>query len=147
MDSKMLSIRSFEKNQVLLSLINIVIADLQLKKLGTNSLYPKEEVDKAVKVLITFLSSLQEAIVPMRGDTILKGADMRERSFIRKFIDAKHRTSQYKSVLFKKAPADVVRLLKLEEKNDVALVDALTDLRNLISEHIALDLRDLIGDL
>lgn len=147
MDSKMLSIQSFERNQVLLSFINKVIADLQLRKLGAESLYTKGDIDQAVKFLINFLTRLQDAVQPVHGKTILTGADMRERSFIRKFIDAKHKSRQYKSILFKKAPADVVRLLTKQENNDTALVEALTDLRNLITEHIALDLRDLVGDL
>ena len=147
MDSKMLSIRSFEKNQNLLNLINKTVTHLRLKSHGISDDFSDEELLKARQVLIHFLTSINNAIIESEGNKILKGVDFRERTFIRKFIDAKRKSKQYKSILFKKSPLDVIELLKTEDSDNVKLIEALTDLRNLINEHIALDLKDLVGDI
>lgn len=147
MDSKMLSIRSFEKNQALLSLINKLITHLKLKSYGVNDNITLEEIEKAKYILKTFLLSVNKAISEVRdGSKILKGVDLRERTFIRKYIDAKKKPRQYKSVLFKKSPSDVITMLDKDDDAD-ALIESLTDLRNLINEHIAIDLKDLVGDI
>jgi len=147
MDSKMLSIRSFEKNQNLLNLINKTVTHLRLKAHNISDDFSDEELLKAGQVLIHFLNSINNAIMESEGSKILKGVDFRERTFIRKFIDAKRKSKQYKSILFKKSPLDVIELLKTENADNVKLIEALTDLRNLINEHIALDLKDLVGDI
>lgn len=147
MDSKMLSVRSFEKNQTLLSLINKLIIYLELQKLGISNDYSETEINEARSLLIQFLKSLDLAIQQGQGAMIFKGADLRERSFIRKFIDATHKPKQYKSILFKKSPLDVISLLEPLKGDNASLIEALTDLRNLITEHLSLDLRDLVGDI
>jgi hypothetical protein len=147
MESKMLSIRSFEKNQALLSLINKLITHLKLKSHGIEDKIDMTEIDKAKQILKNFLLSVEKAIGQVSpGSKILKGADLRERSFIRKYIEAGKKPKQYGSVLFKKSPSEVIaRLEDNRDNNDV--IEALTDLRNLINEHIAVDLKDLVGDI
>ena len=148
MESKMLSIRSFERNQILLNLINKIITHLQLKRHGIVQSEDAEELLKAKKVLVGFLTSIDEAIITSsQGHQILKGVDMRERTFIRKFIDAKRKSRQYRSILFKKSPLEVSALLQTDNTDPAELIEALTDLRNLINEHLALDLKDLVGDI
>ena len=143
----MLSIRSFERNQTLLSLINKLITHLKLKSHGISDDLDAGEIQKAKNVLKGFLMSIHKAINEVsQGSKILKGVDLRERTFIRKYIDAKKKGKQYKSVLFKKSPSDVIALLDNENNND-ELISSLSDLRNLINEHIAIDLKDLVGDL
>lgn len=148
MDSKMLSIRSFERNQILLNLINKIITHLQLKRHGIVQSDDAQELLKAKRVLVGFLTSIDDAIsTSSQGHQILKGVDMRERTFIRKFIDAKRKSRQYKSILFKKSPLEVSALLQKDNTDPAELIEALTDLRNLINEHLALDLKDLVGDI
>lgn len=147
MDSKMLSIRSFEKNQTLLGLINKLITNLKLKSHGIDDKVEIEEIEKAKSVLKAFLLSVDKAITEVyQGSKILKGVDLRERTFIRKYIDAKKKPKQYKSILFKKSPTEVIALLDSDSNSD-DLIESLTDLRNLINEHIATDLKDLVGDI
>src|ERR1700722_20487843 len=105
MESKMLSIRSFERNQVLLNLINKIITHLQLKQYGIAQADEDDDLVKAQKILVAFLKKINDAVTTIgEGYQILKGVDVRERSFIRKFIDAKRKSRQYKSILFKKSP-------------------------------------------
>jgi len=147
MDSKMLSIRSFEKNQTLLGLINKLITHLKLRTHGIEDNIEIEEIQKAKNVLKNFLLSIDRSMKEVSsGSKILKGVDLRERTFIRKYIDAKKKPKQYKSLLFKKSPLDVIALLENENNNE-ELIFSLTDLRNLINEHIAIDLKDLVGDI
>ena len=87
----MLSIRSFEKNQNLLNLINKTVTHLRLKAHNISDDFSDEELLKAGQVLIHFLNSINNAIMESEGSKILKGVDFRERTFIRKFIDAKRK--------------------------------------------------------
>ena len=147
MDSKLLSIRSFEKNQALLGLINKLIVHFKLKTHGIDDTSSASDIEKAKNVLKNFLETINKAIIEVNeGAIILKGVDLRERTFIRKYIDAKKKHRQYKSLLFKKSPTEVIELLEKDaDKNE--LIESLTDLRNLINEHIAIDLKDLVGDI
>lgn len=147
MDSKRFSIRSFEKNQTLLGLINKLITHLKLKTHGIDDEIKQDEIEKAKNVLKTFLRSIDNAITEMSsGSKILKGVDLRERTFIRKYIDAKKKHQQYKSVLFKKSPNEVIDLLE-SDVNSTELLLSLIELRNLISEHVSIDLKNLVGDI
>jgi hypothetical protein len=147
MDSKMLSIRSFEKNQTLLSLINKLITHLKLQSHGIEDKIEATEIEKAKQVLKNFLLSVEKAIGQVSpGSKMLKGVDLRERSFIRKYIEAGKKPKQYGSILFKTSPTEVIA--RLEDKNNSKeVIESLTDLRNLINEHIAVDLKDLVGDI
>lgn len=147
MNTKMLSIRSFERNQNLLNLINRIITHLQLKTHGIANDLSEEQLNNAKQTLSRFLQSINNAIAESQGTKILKGVDFRERSFIRKFMDAKRKPKQYQSILFKKSPMEVIDLLNTNKADNSKLIEALTDLRNLINEHIALDLKDLVGDI
>ena len=144
----MLSIRSFERNQILLNFINKIITHLQLKRHGIVPSDDAQQLVKAKEILVGFLTNINDAITTSsQGHHILKGVDMRERTFIRKFIDAKRKSRQYKSILFKKSPLEVSALLQTDNTDPTELIEALTDLRNLINEHLALDLKDLVGDI
>lgn len=148
MDSKLLSIRSFEKNQALLSLINKLIVHYKLRSHGIDDETDVLEIEKAKNILKGFLLSVNKAIVEVnQGSKILKGVDLRERTFIRKYIDAKKKPKQYKSILFKKSPSEVIGLLEKDNSENNELIESLADLRNLINEHIAIDLKDLVGDI
>ena len=148
MDSKMLSIRSFERNQTLVAMINKVITHLRLASHGISDELNPEEISSAKNILIKFLGSINVAFKEdPHGAKILKGADLRERSFIRKYFDARKKPKQYKSILFKKSPEDVIILLNAESNNAASLIDSLIDLRNLINEHLAIDLKDLVGEI
>ncbi|HEX2846252.1 MAG TPA: hypothetical protein VHN59_06865 [Chitinophagaceae bacterium] len=148
MDSKMLSIRSFERNQTLIAMINKVITHLRLKVHGISDDLDSTEISNAKNVLIRFLESINKAFKEdPHGAKILKGADMRERSFIRKYFDARKKPKQYKSLLFKKSPKEVVNLLTIGSANNDQLIESLIDLRSLINEHLAIDLKDLVGDI
>lgn len=143
----MLSIRSFEKNQTLLGLINKLIVHLKLQSHGKSDDVDVQEIVRARNVLRDFLMAIDKSMQEISsGSNILKGVDLRDRSFIRKYIDAKKKPQQYRSILFKKSPAEVISLLDDEKSND-ELILSLTDLRNLINEHIAIDLKDLVGDI
>lgn len=145
----MLSIRSFEKNQTLVGLINKLITHFKFKSYNIDDNVQPSEIERAKEILIHFLESIVNAISDnANGNKIVKGVDMRERVFIRKFIDAQKKQKHYKSLLFKDSPSEVITLLKSSVNgNTDQLIESLSDLRNLINEHLAIDLKDLVGDI
>jgi hypothetical protein len=146
MESKMLSIRSFEKNQNLIGLINKLVTHYQLKMHEINDGLSELDIQKAKITLKNFLNSVDKATIDVDKESKILGVDLRERTFIRKYIDARKKHKQYKSILFKKSPKEVVLLLENDQEKNL-LIESLIDLRNLINEHIAIDLKDLVGDL
>lgn len=146
MESKMLSILSFEKNQNLISLINKLVTHYQLQIHGVNDNVPELDIEKAKIALKNFLNSVDKATMDVDKESKILGVDLRERTFIRKYIDARKKHKQYKSILFKKSPKEVVLLLENDQEKNL-LIESLVDLRNLINEHIAIDLKDLVGDI
>lgn len=149
MESKMLSIRSFEKNQKLLSVINKIIIHERLKSFGEDDRITQEEINQAKEELISFFDGINKIIGDnYKGTRAITGADFRERAFIRNFIDAKNKSQKFKSILFKESPSSVIELLKSpNQENSKKLIDALTDLRTLIDEHLVIDIKDLVGDI
>ena len=91
-------------------------------------------------------NSVDKATMDVDKESKILGVDLRERTFIRKYIDARKKHKQYKSILFKKSPKEVVLLLENDREKNL-LIESLIDLRNLINEHIAIDLKDLVGDI
>lgn len=149
MENKWLTIQSFERNQNLLELINKLLIHLKLHSKGIDDRMNPEEVLDAKKALILFLTKLDSLVhsIEKKSDP-LTGIDLRYRKLIRNFVDAKNRTSKFKSSLFRNSPGKVLELINSSKQEDVIqLIDSLTELRALLDDHIAFDTKDLIGEI
>ncbi len=78
----------------------------------------------------------------------LTGVDGRYRNLVRKFAEAKSRSSRYQSALFRKDPNVVLDMLDAPAAGDmIKLIESLTEFRSLLEDHLSSDTRELIGEL
>lgn len=148
METKWLTIQSFEKSQSLLESINKLIIHLKLKAIDIDDRMDEEEItfsQNAVKSFLKKLSNLAES-AEKQGEP-MTGVDIRFRKLVRNFIDAKAKTTRYKSVLFRTSPQVVLDLLENKAENNKALIDSLTELGTLLEDHVSIDARELIGEI
>jgi hypothetical protein len=149
METKWLIVQSFERSQTLLEAINKLIIHLKLTAKGVDDRMAREEVDMAFAAVRAFLKKLGELAgsAETKG-TPITGIDVRYRKLVRNFVDAKGKSAKYKSVLFKQSPQTVLSLM---DTNDLvsrqALIDSLAELGLLLEDHVAIDARELIGEI
>ncbi|MEJ7778901.1 MAG: hypothetical protein WKF68_04855 [Daejeonella sp.] len=149
METKQLAIQSFERGQSLLERLNKLLIHLKLTQKGISDQQPAEEIQAAKDVVKSFLSKLSTLVASAEQDAnALTGVDVRYRSLVRKFAEAKSRTSRYRSALFKKNPESVLELLDSPVNGDMKkLIESLTEFRALLEDHLSFDSRELIGEL
>jgi exopolysaccharide biosynthesis predicted pyruvyltransferase EpsI len=148
METKMLAFQSFETNQAVLGLINKLIIYIKLKSKNTDPKISDKEIKWAKEKLIEFLKKLDASLENRLHSNILFGMDERNRMLVRNFLEAKGKTKKFKSLLFKKSPSEVAKLLeKPTFYKEPILVDSLAELRTLIEEHLTVDIKELIGDI
>lgn len=150
MTSEWLSIQSFVQTQDLLDAINTLSLHLKLKLLGIGDEEDRERVQEARQKLAEFLETLEKVIKQVENVETepLTGLDPRSRQLIRNFAAARKNRKQFKSTLFKKSPAAILKLLDSDkERDEKALLKSLSDLRILLEEHITIDTMRIIGDI
>lgn len=149
METRELAFQSFERNQSLLEAINKVLIHLKLANKGIDDKIEPAEVDQAKTYISGFMKKLEELVgTAQQGGDPLTGIDLRYRSLVRKYVDAKSRKAQFKSALFKNSPEKVRELISSADSADqIKLIDSLTEFRKLIQSHGLSDIRELIGDI
>jgi len=149
METKQLAIQSFERGQSLLERLNKLLIHLKLTQKGISDQQPADEIQAAKEVVKNFLSKLNSLVIATEQDAnALTGVDGRYRNLVRKFAEAKGRTSRYRSPLFKKNPQAVLELLDSSVTEDMPkLIESLTEFRALLEDHLSFDTRELIGEL
>lgn len=149
METKWLSIQSFQRSQNLLDIINKYLIHLKLSSKGIDDKQSKEELSTAKETVEMFLKKLDLLVnIESKKTDPLTGLDIRYRRLIRNFVEAKSKRSRFKSVLFKSSPGRVLELMgssKLEDKKE--LINSLAELRILLEDHVSVDLKELIGDI
>ena len=148
METKWLTVQSFQRNQSLLDLINKLLIHFKLKMEGHDSMFSKDEINEAEQKIRLFLEKLTQLVKSLednKGEP-LTGTDFRLRSLARNFVDAKGKRRKYKSILFKKSPQLVLEMLQ-NNQNSENLIDSLTELRTLVEEHISADSSEIFGHL
>lgn len=149
METKWLSIQSFQRSQNLLDIINKYLIHLKLSSKGIDDKVSKDEISTAKETVENFLKKLDVLVnIEAKKTDPLTGLDIRYRRLIRNFVEAKSKRSRFKSTLFKSSPGRVLELVnstKLEDKKE--LINSLTELRTLLEDHISVDLKELIGDI
>lgn len=150
MDSKWLSIQSFERNQGLIEDINQVILSFKFKLLGKPVRSGSEgETDKAWGHLERLIPKL---IAFSKTDTknAILGIDSRYRSFVRSFVEAQSRSTKFRSKLFDRDRAEEL-LSQIENprtrEDYEAIINSLSDLRVIVEDHNSLDLRELLQNI
>ena len=79
--------------------------------------------------------------------TRLVGLDTRFKSLVNQFNEAKGKKSRFTSVLFRQNPECVIEMLEsrnTDSQNE--LIKSLTELGNLIEDHLSTDTKEVIGD-
>lgn len=149
METKELAFQSFERNQSLLESINKVLIHLKLSNKGIDDKIKPEEVAYAKKNISDFMRKLEELVgTAQKNADPLTGIDLRYRSLVRKYVDAKSRKTQFKSALFKNSPEKVLDLINSDKAEDhIKLIDSLSEFRKLIQSHGLSDVRELMGDI
>jgi len=149
METKQLAIQSFERGQSLLERLNKLLIHLKLTQKGISDQQSAEEIQAAKEVIKAFLSKLSTLVAAAEQDAnALTGVDIRYRSLVRKFAEAKSRNSRYRSALFKKNPQAVLEMLDSPVTEDIQkLIESLTEFRALLEDHLSFDTRELIGEL
>ncbi len=148
METKWLTVQSFQRNQNLLELINNLLIHFKLEMDGHDSSFSEEEIkeaEKKIKAFLEKLTSLVKSLEDKKGEP-LTGTDYRLRNLARNFVDAKSKRKKYKSVLFKASPEPVLEMLQ-NNVRDKNLIDSLTELRTLVEEHISADSSEIFGQL
>ncbi|WP_454801419.1 hypothetical protein [Mucilaginibacter phyllosphaerae] len=149
METKQLALQSFERNQGLLDNINKFLIHLRLSQKGIDDKMDDEEVDGAKAQITSFFGKLN-SLVDTAGENAspLTGVDVRYRSLVRKYVDAKGHRNKFKSILFKNSPDKVMQLMDSTEKSDVnKLIESLSEFKSLLEDHGVVDARELIGDI
>lgn len=148
METKWLTVQSFQRNQNLLDLINMLLIHFKLEMEGHNSMFNEVEIQEAeqkIKLFLEKLTRLVKSLEDNKGEP-LTGTDYRLRNLARDFVDAKNKGRKYKSVLFKASPLPVLEMLQNNERSE-NLIDSLTELRTLVEEHISADSSEIFGHL
>jgi hypothetical protein len=149
MENKWLAIQSFERNQNLLQLINKLLIHFKLREKGLEDKMTIEEIDESKTALTNFLRELSGWVLSIEKESdALTGVDIRVRKLVRNFIEARNRGIKFKSALYMNSPSKVLEFLNATEKEETErLIESLTELRGLLEDHVALDARDLIGEI
>lgn len=150
METKWLTAQSFERNQTLLEAINKLIIHLNLSAKGIDDRMEEVEIRSAYDIVRSFLKKLETVsndAEKSRHEPII-GLDDRDRRLVRNYVEAKSRTVKYKSPLFRQSPADVLAVLDGDRPEDKkALIASLLELTSLLEEHLALDTKELFGEI
>lgn len=147
MKTKELAFQSFERNQSLLESINKILIHLKLSTKGIDDRMEAEEINNAKSLVFEFMKKLSSLVGTQNHADPLTGIDLRYRSLVRKYVDAKSRKNQFKSTLFKNSPEKVLELIDSEQTEDrVKLIESLSEFRKLIQNHGLSDVRELMGD-
>ncbi|MCG8446376.1 MAG: hypothetical protein MI753_11730 [Hyphomicrobiales bacterium] len=148
METKWLTVQSFQRDQNLLDQINKLLIYYKLQSEGINSSFKDKEINDAIDLVqkfLTRLSQLVKSLEEKKGEA-LTGTDYRLRNLARNFVDAKGKRRKYKSLLFKASPDPVLEMMKTRD-NDKALIDSLSELRMLIEDHISTDSSEIFGHI
>ncbi len=148
METKWLTVQSFQRNQNLLDLINKLLIHIKLEMEGHKPVFNDNEIKEAEKKIMLFLEKLAKLVKSLenkKGDA-LTGTDYRLRNLARNYVDAKSKRRKYKSILFKSSPQPVLEMLQKNERSD-NLIDSLTELRTLVEEHISADSSEIFGHI
>jgi len=151
-DTKHLSVQSFQRNQGLLEALNNFLIYLKLKSKGLDSKFKAEKIEEAKTTILLFLKQLNDVVSEDNKTetpaTRLLGLDTRFKSLVSQFNEAKGKKKRFKSVLFRQNPTPVIQMLNEDDIGSSGeLIDSLTELGNLIEDHLSTDTREVIGDI
>lgn len=151
-DTKHLSVQSFQRNQGLLEALNNFLIYLKLKSKGLDSKFKAEKIEEAKTTILLFLKQLNDVVSEDNKTetptTRLLGLDTRFKSLVSQFNEAKGKKKRFKSVLFRQNPTPVIQMLNEDNTgSSKELIDSLTELGNLIEDHLSTDTREVIGDI
>lgn len=151
-NTKHLSVQSFQRNQGLLEALNNFLIYLKLNSKDLDSKFNPKKIDASKLTILLFLKQLDNVVSQEDKMTIpanrLLGLDTRFKSLVSQFNDAKGKKKRFKSVLFRQNPAPIIRMLEKEDiDNSKELINSLTELSNLIEDHLSTDTKEVIGDI
>lgn len=150
MEKKELAFQSYQRNQGLQDAVDKLLIHLKLSSKGINDQLTATEIADARQLIIAFLLKLGTLVglSAQQQNDPLTGIDGRYRTLVRKYLDAKGKKQQYKSILFRNSPQQVLEQLQNENAaDDLELISSLTEFRMLLDDHGFGDVRELIGDL
>jgi len=150
-DTKHLSVQSFQRNQSLLEALNNYLIHIKLTAKGLDSKFQPEIIAAAKESILSFLKQLNEVVSQDEKDTPsvarLVGLDTRFKSLVNQFNEAKGKKSRFTSVLFRQNPECVIEMLESRNTDSQKeLIKSLTELGNLIEDHLSTDTKEVIGD-
>ena len=151
-NTKHLSVQSFQRNQGLLEALNNFLIYLKLKSKGLDSKFKPKKIEESKRTILLLLKQLDDVVSQENKmespATRLLGLDTRFKSLVSQFNEAKGKRKRFKSVLFRQNPAPVIQMLDKENiDNPKELISSLTELGNLIEDHLSTDTREVIGDI
>ena len=111
MENKMLSIQNFYSNQDVLSAINQLLIHLDLYGTGIDDKIARNEIEIAKKTVRDYLKRLNKYLDEYNKEKHkpMVGMDVKQRGFIKSFMEAKKSSGRFKSILFKKSRHEVPR--------------------------------------
>ncbi len=145
-----LAIQSFQQSQDLLSAINTLSIHIKLQLANIPDEKRTEAAKGAQEILASFLEGLDTLVKEAeQGETKpLVGTDSRLRQLAKSYITARHDRHQFRSLLFRSSPSDMLKLLHSNAKEaQQSLLQCLEELRVLLEEHIHIDARRILGEI
>jgi hypothetical protein len=148
METKWLSIQSFQQNQSLIELISKFLIHIKLTTKGIISTINEQEISDAKEAIKLFLKSLNKAINDLEAQApkSLLGIDSRQKSLIQSFTEAKKNKQKFKSKLFRTSPQFIIDTIDNQEFSD-ELISSLSELRTLLNDHITIDFKNIVLDI
>ena len=149
MSTQWLAFQNFKQGQDLISAINTLSIHLKLQLLNVNDEERTQAVDNAKTVLSAFLKTFDAVVVRIEQakSEPITGIEPRLHQFANRFVNAKHRRNQFRSLLFRTSPAHIEEMLHSTEVEDQTnLIKSLTELRTLLEENLYNDTIQVIGE-
>jgi len=148
MSSDWTAIQSFHRSQELLTAINELSIHLKFEAAGISDVQQTARAAEAKTQLLEFLRRLAPLVetAEREGRQPVTGADTRMRQFAERLAEARRTKPKQKSPLLSNSFSKVIELLE-SPKAEVrgALLESLSDLRQLLDEHLKTDTRALVG--
>ena len=146
----MLSIQNFYSNQDVLSAINQLLIHLDLYETGLDDKITGREIELAKKTVRDYLKKLNSYLEEYNKEKHkpMIGMDVKQRSFIKSFMEAKKSSGRFKSILFKKSINALDALMQEDYyANKEEIMHSLSELSSLLEEQTSFDIKKIIIEI
>lgn len=142
--------RSFQQGQELLSAINTLSIHRKLTDRGHPDMNRIEASEQARETLVAFFEKLDKIVQKIEDGhrKPVLGVDARMRHLAGNYVHAKHASGQPRSPFLEHPLPQMRQVFYSESPNDRReVLKVLAAFRQLLDEHIGIDVKSLLGDI